>query len=86
MRSALYPAYQGSCVWVSARTGELITKSSKLLWIELNTGMYSPLWTPIPQASISSLYLLDMAVFKVAEVERVRIFAPVVATLNTKFL
>ena len=51
-------AYQGSCVWVSARTGEMISKSSKLLWIELDTGMYSPLWTIIPQSSISSLNLM----------------------------
>ena len=49
----LKTTYQGSCVWVSARTGEIITKSSKLLWIELDTGMYSPLWTTIHTTSIS---------------------------------
>ena len=36
-------AYQGSCMWVSARTGEMITKSSELGGTELDTGMYSPL-------------------------------------------
>ena len=51
-------AYQGSCVRVSTRTGEMITKSSKLGWIELDTEMYSPLWTTISQASKSSLDLV----------------------------
>ena len=46
---------QGQCVSVSTRTEEMITKSSKLWWRELDTGMYSPRWTTIPQASISSL-------------------------------
>ena len=54
----LKAAYQGSCVRVSTETGEMITKSSKLRWIELDTGMYSPLWTIIPQASKSSLDLV----------------------------
>ena len=54
----LKAAYQGSCVLASARTGEMIIKSSKLWWIELDTGMYSPLWTIIPQASIASLDLV----------------------------
>ena len=51
----LKAAYQGSCVWIGARTGEMITKSSKLGWIRLDTGMYSQLWTIIPQASLFSL-------------------------------
>ena len=54
----LKAVYQGSCVWVSARTREMITKSSRRWWIELDTGMYSPLWTTIQQASISSLNLM----------------------------
>ena len=54
----LKAAYQDSCVLASARTGEMITKSSKLWWIELDTWMYSPLWTIIPQASIASLNLM----------------------------
>ena len=54
----LKAAYQGSCVLASARTGEMITKSSKLWWIELDTGLYSSLWTIIPQASIASLNLM----------------------------
>ena len=64
MKVALYQhilkaAYQGSCVRVSTRTpGEMITKSSKLCWIELDTGMFSPLRTTIPQASKSSLDLV----------------------------
>ena len=54
----LKAVYQGSCVRVSTRAGEMITKSIKLGWIELDTGMYSPLWTTIPQASKSSLDLV----------------------------
>ena len=57
-RRSLKAAYQSSCVRVSTRTWEMITKFSKLRWIELDTGMYSPLWTTIPQASISSLNLM----------------------------
>ena len=30
-------AYQSSCVWVSARTGKIIARSSKLWWIKLDT-------------------------------------------------
>ena len=40
------------------KKGGMITKSSKLWWIELDTGMYSPLLTTIPQASKSSLGLV----------------------------
>ena len=54
----LKAAYQGSWVWAIARTGEMITKSSKLGWIRQDTWMYSTLWTTIPQASISSLDLV----------------------------
>ena len=55
---SLKAANQGSCVRVSTRTGEIATKSSKLWWIELDPGMYSPVWTTIPQASLSSLDLV----------------------------
>ena len=53
----LKAANQGLCVRFSTRTGEMITMSSKLWCIELDTGMYSPLWTYIPQASP---YYLDL--------------------------
>ena len=54
----LKAANQGSCVGVSTRTGEMITKSSKLFRLEPDAGIYSPLWTTIPQASLSSLDLV----------------------------
>ena len=58
MKVALYQHILKAYVWVSARTGEMSSKSSKLLWTELDTGMYSSLWTTILQASISSLNLM----------------------------
>ena len=54
----LKASYQGSCVRVRTRTGEMNNNSSKLFYIELYTEMYSPLWISIPQASISSLDLV----------------------------
>ena len=66
---SLKASNQGSCVGVSTRTGEMIIKSSKLSWIELDTGMYSPLWTTIPQASLSSL---DLVIYGYLQVCRSR--------------
>ena len=55
----LRAAYQGGHVW-----GSLLELAPRLPspadwgWIRLDTGLYSPLWTTIPQASITSLELV----------------------------
>ena len=86
----LKAAYQGSCARVSTRTGEMITKSSKLWWIEpLECTVYCG--PPYHKHQNHLLILWDMAAFKVAEVKEmqlssVRPFLSVVVTLNTTFL
>ena len=49
----------------------MITKSDKLWWIELDTGMYSPLWTTIPQASKYSIDLVRYGCLQVYRRRRV---------------
>ena len=53
---SLKAIYQGSCVRVSTRKGKWLPSPANC--VELDTGMYSPLWTTIPQASKSYLGLV----------------------------
>ena len=80
--------YQGSCVRVSTRKEKRLPSPANCDVIELDTGMYSSLWTTIPQASKSSLDLVRYGCLQGCKMKlsSVRPFVPVVATLNTTFL